>query len=121
MPTSPHPDSGIDPSFVALPLTKLAATALERAADFKAEHADFRVERLRNQRLQLRDGALVDSSEGDDLGFAVRVVIDGTWGFAAGVSFTADEVVRVTEQAVRVAMVSKAITHERIELAAEPV
>jgi TldD protein len=121
MPSSPHTDSGIDPDFSALPLTKLASTALQRATDFKVEHADFRVERLRNQHLQLRDGSLIDSSEGDDLGFAVRVVLDGTWGFAAGVSLTADEVVRVTEQAVRVAMVSQAITHERIELADEPV
>ncbi len=121
MPTNPGTDSGVDPAFLALPLSKLADTALERARDFKADHADFRVERLRNQRLQLRDGSLIDSSEGDDLGFAVRVIIDGTWGFAAGVALTSDEVVRVTEQAVRVAMVSKAITHERIELAAEPV
>jgi TldD protein len=110
----------IDPEFLALPLSKLAATALQRARDFKAEHADFRVERLRGQRLQLRDGTLVDSSVGDDLGFAVRVVIDGTWGFASGIGLTSDDVVRVTEQAARVAMVSKAITTERIALADEP-
>ncbi len=120
MPTSHGTVTGVDPEFLALPLTKLAATALQRARDFKAEHADFRVERLRSQHLQLRDGSLIDSSEGDDLGFAVRVIIDGTWGFASGVAFTSDEVVRVTEQAVRVAMVSKAITSERIELADEP-
>jgi TldD protein len=117
---NPRPDQSVDPAFLALPLTKLAATALQRARDFNAEHADFRVERLRHQRLQLRDAALIDSSIGEDLGFAVRVVIDGTWGFASGVALTSDEVVRVTEQAVRVAMVSKAITHERIALAAEP-
>jgi TldD protein len=121
MPTSRHARPGIDPAFEALPLAKLSATALQRARDFKATHADFRVERLRSQHLALRDGALVDSSEGDTLGFAIRVVIDGTWGFASGVALTSDEVVRATEQAVRVAMVAKAITHERIELADEPV
>ena len=121
MPTSHDAGAGIDPAFLALPLSKLSSTALQRARDFEATHADFRVERLRTQRLALRDGSLIDSSEGDDVGFAVRVVIDGTWGFASGVSFTPDEVVRVTEQAVRVAMVAKAITHERIELADEPV
>ncbi|MEJ7705824.1 MAG: TldD/PmbA family protein [Nocardioidaceae bacterium] len=113
--------SEIDAEFQALPLKKLAAAALQRAGDFHAEHADFRLERLRSQRLSLRDGALIDGSEGDDLGFAVRVIIDGAWGFAAGASLTLDEVVRVTEQAVRVAMVSKPIASERIELAAEPV
>ena len=119
MPGMPS-SNGIDPAFLALPLSKLASTALQRARDFNVEHADFRVEQLRNQHLALRDGALVDSSEGDDLGFAVRVVLDGTWGFASGIALTTDEVVRVTEQAVRVAMVSNAISTERIELADEP-
>ncbi len=117
MPSSP----AVDPEFLALPLEKLSDTALERARDFNAQHADFRLERLRSQRLTLRDGALVDASEGDDVGFAVRVIIDGTWGFAAGVSLTTDEVVRVTEQAVRMATVAKPITTERISLADEPV
>ncbi|MDQ3479788.1 MAG: TldD/PmbA family protein, partial [Actinomycetota bacterium] len=104
--------SAVDPEFLALPLGKLAAAALERARDFHAEHADFRLERLRSQRLTLRDGLLLDASEGDDIGFAVRVVIDGTWGFAAGNGLTVEEVVRVTEQAVRVAMVAKPISLE---------
>ena len=113
--------SEVDPEFLALPFSKLSAAALERARDFNAEHADFRLERLRSQRLTLRDGALVDGSEGDDLGFAVRVVVDGTWGFAAGNGLTVDEVVRVTEQAVRVASVAKPISLERIALADEPI
>lgn len=113
--------SAVDPEFLALPLGKLAAAALERARDFHAEHAGFRLERLRSQRLTLRDGLLLDASEGDDIGFAVRVVIDGTWGFAAGNGLTVEEVVRVTEQAVRVAMVAKPISLERIALADEPV
>ena len=74
MPTSHDSGVGIDPAFLALPLSKLSSTALQRARDFNATHADFRVERLRTQDLSLRDGSLVDSSEGDDVGFAVRVV-----------------------------------------------
>jgi TldD protein len=115
---SPHE---IDPEFLALPLTKLARAALSRAQDFNAEHADFRLERLHTQSLRLRDAALVDAAEGDVLGFAVRVVVDGTWGFAAGTALTVDEVVRVTEQAVHIAMVAKPISSERIELADEPI
>ncbi len=111
----------VDPTFQALPLRKLAQAALLRARDFDAEHADFRLERLHTQTLQLRDAALVDASEGDDIGFAVRVVVDGTWGFASGMVLTTDEVVRVTEQALRIAMVAKPISPERIVLADEPV
>jgi TldD protein len=115
---SPHE---IDPDFLALPLTKLARAALSRAQDFNAEHADFRLERLHSQSIRLRDASLIDAAEGDVVGFAVRVVVDGTWGFAAGTALTVDEVVRVTEQAVHIAMVSHPISSERIELADEPV
>ncbi|MBA2559363.1 MAG: TldD/PmbA family protein, partial [Propionibacteriales bacterium] len=111
----------IDPGFRALPLRRLAQAALSRARDFNAEHADFRLERLHAQSLTLRDSTPVDASETDEIGFAVRVVVDGTWGFAAGVALTTDEVVRVTEQAIRLAMVAKPISSERIELAAEDV
>ncbi len=111
----------VDPAFLALPLRKLADAALRRARDFNAEHADFRLERLRSQRLTLRDGSLVNASESDDIGFAVRVIVDGAWGFATGIGLSIEDAIRVTEQAVRVAMVSKPIAPERIQLANEPV
>ena len=110
----------MDPEFRDLPLAKLADIALNRARDFHAEHADFRLERLRGQRLVLRDGGLVDASEGDSLGFCVRVILDGAWGFAAGVSLSSEDVVRVTEQAIAVARAARPIVAERIELADEP-
>lgn len=112
---------GIDPDFLALPLHKLADAALQRARDFGAEHADFRLERIRGQHLDLMDAALVDASGHDDLGFAVRVIVDGAWGFAAGTGLTTDDVVRVAEQAVRIARLAKPLAVERIEWADEPV
>jgi TldD protein len=111
----------IDPSFRALPARRLADAALARARELGAEHADFRLERTRHQALRLRDGALEGTQDAEDLGFAVRVVHDGTWGFAAGVDLTPDAAARVAEQAVDVARVSRAINAERIELADEPV
>jgi TldD protein len=85
------------------------------------EHADFRLERLRSQSLALRDGTLQGAHDGVDVGFAVRVILDGTWGFASTVELTPEAAVRAAEEAVRVAQVSAAISSERIELADEPV
>jgi TldD protein len=110
----------IDPDFAALPLRALADAALSRARDLGAEHVDFRLERIRRQTLRLSDGQLETAADADDLGFAVRVVKDGTWGFAAGIDLTADAAAHVAEQAVEVAKVASAINRERIELAAEP-
>ncbi len=110
----------VDPEFTAYPLRELAAAALQRAAELGAEHADFRAERIRGQQIGLSDGHLETLLDADDLGLAVRVVLDGTWGFAAMVDLTMDAAARAAEEAVDVARVAAAMNTERIELADEP-
>src|SRR5690348_18280659 len=58
--------------------------------------------------------------DADTLGLAVRVVVDGTWGFAATVDMTPDAAARAAAEAVQVARVAAAINSERIALADEP-
>lgn len=111
----------LDPTFTALPFRGLGDAALARAAELGASHADFRFERVRYQELVARDGALQGASDTEDLGFAVRVVHGGAWGFAAGVVLTVDEAVRVAESAVAVARVAAEMTSSPVELAPEPV
>jgi len=110
----------LDPIFLALPMRELAATALQRARELGVDHADFRLERIRAQDISLRDAKLEGARTGEQLGFAVRVVHEGTWGFAAGVDLTTDEAARVAGRAVEVAKASAPVNSERIELAAEP-
>ncbi|RBQ18964.1 TldD/PmbA family protein [Spongiactinospora rosea] len=111
----------IDADFLALPLRRLADAALQRAGDLGVEHADFRLERVRAETLRLYDARLEGSMDADDLGYAVRVVKNGTWGFAAGIDLTPEAAARVAEQAVEVATVAAAVNREPIELAPEPV
>src|SRR5690348_6505228 len=111
----------IDPTFLSLPLRALADAALARARELRAEHADFRLERIRSQTLRLHDAALGTALDADDVGLSVRVVKDGTWGFAAGIDLTPDGAARVAARAVEVAAVAKAVNREPIELAPEPV
>ncbi|MFI1967528.1 peptidase C69 [Streptomyces cinnamoneus] len=116
----------IDPSFLALPLRPLADAALARARALGAEHADFRFERVRDASWRLRDARLAGSSDSTDLGYAVRVVHGGTWGFASGVELTMDAAARVASQAVAMAKLSAKViaaagSDERVELADEPV
>src|SRR3954464_12147357 len=115
------PGRTVDQSFLALPLSALTDAALTRAVDLGCEHADIRVERIRTQTISLRDARLESLADGEDLGVAVRVVHEGTWGFAAGVVLTAAEAVRLAEEAVAVAQVSAAMNTDRVELAPEPV
>jgi TldD protein len=110
----------IDPAFTALPLRALADAALARARELGVEHADFRLERIRDQHLSLHDAHLDGAADSEDVGFALRVVHDGSWGFASGVDLNPDAVVRVAEQAVEVATVSRPLSTTRVELADEP-
>jgi TldD protein len=111
----------VDASFLDLPRHDLAGAALQRAKDLGATFAEFRLERIRSESITVRDGVLESAHDDEDLGLAVRVIHDGTWGFAAGVALTTDEAVRVAEQAVHLAQVSRPINSEPIELADEPV
>ena len=110
----------VDPEFTGLPLRKLADAALEAARRLGANHADFRAERIRSQLIRLSDGKLETMSDRDDSGLAVRVVVDGTWGFAATVDLTPEAAQTAARQAVEVAKVAAAMNTERIELAPEP-
>ena len=111
----------IDPTFAELPHRSLGDVALARVAELGATHADFRFERIRYQYLGVRDGILQTASDAEDLGFAVRVIHRGAWGFASGVVLTAQEARRVAETAVGVAEVAAAMTTSPVQLAPEPV
>ena len=113
--------SGLDPTFTDLPYRHLGDVALTRARELGVSHADFRFERVRYQDLTVRDGVLQGASDTEDLGFAVRVIHRGSWGFASGVVMTSEEAVRVAETAVAVATVASAMTRTPVEIADEPV
>ena len=72
----------IDPAFAALPARRLAEVALTRAAELGQGSpdfaADFRLEQIRTQHVSMRDGRTEANVDGEDVGFAVRVVVDGT-------------------------------------------
>lgn len=120
MPAEPGPGR-IDPEFLALPLRRLAGAALGRARELGAEHADVRVERIASQSVDLRDGGVTGVVDGVVVGVAVRVLVDGTWGFASHVELTAERAAAVAAQAVEVARALAPLARERVERAGEPV
>ncbi|WP_327098676.1 TldD/PmbA family protein [Nocardia vinacea] len=110
----------VDAEFLALPLHALADAALSAARAAGAQHADLRVHRLVTQSIRLRDGRVEAISNATDLGFAVRVIVDGTWGFASHAALTPETAAEVARRAVTVATTLRALNRERVELADEP-
>jgi len=114
-------DERIDPEFRALPLAALADAALSRAGELGASHADLRVERTLSQSLALRDGAVSSAADAVTLGLAVRVIVDGTWGFASTAELTPTAAAAVAARAVEVARTLRALNREPVVRADEPV
>jgi TldD protein len=110
----------VDDDFRDLPLSGLADAALQRARELGAEHADLRVERVRSASLHLHDAQRSGGGDSTDSGLAVRVVVDGAWGFSASADLTTEAAARAAERAVELARVSKPLATERVELAPEP-
>src|SRR6478752_7149896 len=111
----------IDQAFLALPLRTLADAALSAATAAGASFADFRMERLVTGSLSVRDTAVESAAEATTVGYAVRVVVEGTWGFASAVEPTPDAAAATARRAVEVARSLSSVVAERVERADEPV
>lgn len=61
----------------------LANVALERARSAGASHADVRVVSTETRELAVRKSQVSRCSRDESLGVAVRVLVEGAWGFAA--------------------------------------
>jgi TldD protein len=110
----------VDGEFLALPLTGVADSALDRARSGGASHADVRVERIRTGALRLRDGAVEADIDHTVVGLSVRVVHDGTWGFAAGVAVDPASAAQLADDAVALARACRPVNTDPVDLAPEP-
>ena len=111
----------VDDDFLAVPRTRLADAALSAAMAAGADYADLRVHAITTEVVALRDGELQTAVVNREIGLAVRVIVDGTWGFAAHAGLTPDVAAESARHAVGVAVTLSALNAERIELADEPV
>jgi TldD protein len=107
-------------------LEKLADAALREARKHKAGYCDIRIVRLRDQRIGVRLSpergtgktlAVPNVSEDSSFGFGVRVIVNGAWGFAASPIVTAEEIARITGEAVIIAKANASIQPKPVQLA----
>jgi TldD protein len=111
--------SDVDEDFRTLPLGPTTEAALSRADALGASHCDVRIERIRTGTLRTRDAGVEGDAEHELLGIAVRVVHEGTWGFAAGVAVDADSAAALADSAVALARACRPVTTDPVDLAAE--
>ncbi len=96
---------------------ELAMRALDAARSAGASYADVRISRNRTQAIFTREHRVQGLSDNDTLGFGVRVLADGAWGFASSSQLTGDEVARIARQAVAQAKANRATQLKPVVLA----
>ncbi|TMB72724.1 MAG: TldD/PmbA family protein, partial [Chloroflexi bacterium] len=84
----------------------LARRALDTARSRGATYADVRFVRRQVEDAQVKNGALEMVDRTDTLGFSVRAIADGSWGFAASSVLTNAEADRIAALAVDIARAS---------------
>ena len=111
----------VDDDFIALPRQAIADAALSAAESAGATYADVRIHAITTEVVQLRDGELETAVVDREIGLAVRVIVDGTWGFASHAEIDPAVAADTARRAVAVATTLAPLNAERIELAPEPV
>src|SRR6266850_4358913 len=94
----------------------MADVALNVAKQRGASYADIRINRTLNQFINTREKIVQNVTNTESFGFGVRVLVDGSWGFAASSRVEKAEIEKVTERAITMARANKAIQRNRIEL-----
>jgi TldD protein len=98
----------------------LADAALNAARSRGASYADVRIGRYLNQFITARDTKIQNITDTESYGVGVRVIADGTWGFAATNDATPDGVAKAAGEAVAIAKANARLQTEPVKLAPEP-
>ena len=95
----------------------LTGAALDAARAAGASYADVRINRYRSQYIGTREDRVLDIQDETSFGFGVRVLCQGTWGFAAGSVVTPDALAQAAQDAVAIARANAALQQHPVELA----
>ncbi|WP_250460447.1 TldD/PmbA family protein [Microbulbifer litoralis] len=95
----------------------LADAALNTATKLGAKYADVRIGRYLNQYVITREMKVQNVVNTESIGMGVRVIANGTWGFAATNDMTSDGIARATAQAVATAKANARYQKEPVQLA----
>lgn len=96
---------------------KLADVAMGAAKEAGASYCDVRIGRYLNQFVVTREDKVQNVVNTESTGAGIRVLANGTWGFAATYDLKPDAVARAAKQAVAIAKANSRLQTTPVELA----
>lgn len=107
----------LEPGMDTLLKKQLADVALNTARSAGATYADARIGRYLNQFVFTREDKVQNVVNTESFGVGIRVIAQGTWGFASTNNVTEDGIKKATLQAVAIAKANSKIQKEPVKLA----
>ena len=101
-------------------MNDLAQVAIDTARRLGAEYADIRIAEYKRQLLNTEDERVNNITDNENIGFGVRVLAKGAWGFAGSSEINREEIQRITKLAINIANASATTLRKPIRLTPEP-
>ena len=107
----------LDPGMDVAVKKRLADVALNTARSLGASYADARIGRYLNQFISTREDKVQNVVNTESFGIGIRVIANGTWGFASTNDVSEEGIKKATNQAVAIAKANAIIQKEPVKLA----
>lgn len=111
-----HPEAALEKIDPALK-KRMADVALNAARSRGATYTDVRIGRYINQFVTTREVKIENVVNTESYGMGVRVIANGSWGFAATDKMDNDSIAKTTELAVQIAKENSRLLKTPVELA----
>jgi len=113
MGNSIHATELINPGLAVAEKKVLADVALNTAKKLGATYADARIGRYLNQFVFTREKKVQNTVNTESFGIGIRVITNGTWGFASTNDVTPDGIMKATKLAIAIAKANSKMLRER--------
>ncbi len=114
------PEALLEGSLTTAQKKVLADAALNTAKSLGATYADVRIGRYLNQSVSTREKRVQGNQSSESFGVGIRVIANGTWGFASTNQVSKENISKATARAVAIAKANSKFQKEPVRLAPAP-
>mgnify|MGYP001346189646 FL=1 len=114
------PEALLEGSLTTAQKKVLADAALNTAKSLGATYADVRIGRYLNQSVSTREKRVQGIQSSESFGVGIRVIANGTWGFASTNQVSKENISKATARAVAIAKANSKFQKEPVRLAPAP-
>jgi TldD protein len=94
-----------------------AENALDIAKSGGASYADIRVISTQMEFIEVKDGRIGQIQRKESLGFGIRLILNGAWGFASSAELSKEKVQTTAKEAIEIGRASSTVIDKPVRLA----